>query len=223
MIYYGNLQGLKGAHLRREVDKWLGKVHLSDRSTNKVRSLSHGMRRRLMVAQAMIGDPELVLLDEPLNGLDPAEVANLRMLFQTRKKGQTLIISSHILTEVEAMCDYIAFVEKGRTIRQDRLEVIRRETTRIEYHVEQGPLPLEKLRKVLPTFTFSCASNETVLTVDYDGEQYTPAMVNVTVLRVLLDNSVGVIQVRRGTDLEALYLNTRSSHGDISGCSKMEP
>ena len=204
-----SLQGLEGTRLHRETDAWLERVHLADRARDKVRALSHGMRRRLTVAQALLDDPELLLLDEPMNGLDPVEVANLREVFRNRRDGQTLLISSHLLTEIEAVCDHIAFIEEGRTIRQDRLDVVRRETSSIRYRFEEGEIPLRRLRESLPEVTFSHSYGQSSLTAAFEAGRYTTAQVNQAVLSILLEAGLGVLEVRRGTDLESEYLRSR--------------
>jgi ABC-2 type transport system ATP-binding protein len=158
-----------------------------------------------------MGDPELVLLDEPMNGLDPAEMVNLRTLLQNRREGQTLVISSHLLTEIEAVCDHIAFVEQGRTVRQDRLEDIREETTRIQYRIDGGTVPMDALRSALPEVRFAHAFDQSTITATYADNDHSAAKVNRTVLHILLEAGVDVLDIQRGTDLESAYLHARKS------------
>lgn len=101
LAFYGRLQGIAGGEIKRAVDSVLEWVYLSDRKRSTIRALSHGMRRCVTIAQAFLGHPELILLDEPLNGLEPLEVVNIRNLIRERKGRQTIVISSHLLKEVE--------------------------------------------------------------------------------------------------------------------------
>ena len=110
----GRLQGLSSTAARESVRSVLAAVNLLDRATAPIRSLSHGMRKRLMAAQCFLGSPELVLLDEPMNGLDPEEAARLATLICSRGADCTVVISSHNLASLEKLCTHIAFVYDGK-------------------------------------------------------------------------------------------------------------
>jgi ABC-2 type transport system ATP-binding protein len=209
-MYYGSLQGIASGMLRDEVDRRLEEVHLSDRARHKVRTLSHGMRRRLTIAQALLGDPELVLLDEPMNGLDPREVANTRRLLHARRGKQTLVISSHLLTEVEAVCDHVAFMENGKRVRQGTLAEIVRNKHQITYHLESGPIPRKELEAALPGITVSISEDGHALCLGFARATLTTGHVNAVALPILLRNDVVVLEVRRGSSLEHEYLESRS-------------
>lgn len=111
------LQGLSANRARVEVSRVLSAVNLSDRVRASIRSLSHGMRKRLMVAQCFLGAPELVLLDEPMNGLDPEERVRMRDLIVGGGRERTVVVSSHNLVDLEKLCTHIAFVESGKVTR----------------------------------------------------------------------------------------------------------
>lgn len=102
------------------IDKVLELVGLQSRANDPVRSYSQGMRQRLGIAAAMLHDPELVILDEPTNGLDPQGIIELRRLIIRLKEemGKTVIVSSHILSEVEQMADSMAIIHQGRCVAQ---------------------------------------------------------------------------------------------------------
>jgi ABC-2 type transport system ATP-binding protein len=102
---------------RRRVDETLALVGLSERADDPVRGYSLGMRQRLGIAIALLKDPELLILDEPANGLDPAGIREVRELVrQLGGEGRTVFLSSHLLGEVEQVCDEVAIVSAGRTI-----------------------------------------------------------------------------------------------------------
>jgi ABC-2 type transport system ATP-binding protein len=95
----------------------LARVGLADRANEKVGTYSLGMRQRLGVARALLNDPELLVLDEPTNGLDPAGLAEFReMIRELVDEGRSVFISSHILSEVEKMADHLAIIEKGKVL-----------------------------------------------------------------------------------------------------------
>jgi ABC-2 type transport system ATP-binding protein len=102
---------------RRRVDETLELVGLSARAEDPVRGYSLGMRQRLGIAIALLKDPELLILDEPANGLDPAGIREVRELIrQLGDEGRTVFLSSHLLSEVEQVCDEVAILSAGRTI-----------------------------------------------------------------------------------------------------------
>ena len=97
----------------------LERVGILHRADDKVSKYSMGMRQRLGVAACLIGDPELLILDEPMNGLDPAGMADMReMIISLVAEGRTVVLSSHLLDEVERTCDAVAIVDKGKVVRQ---------------------------------------------------------------------------------------------------------
>jgi ABC-2 type transport system ATP-binding protein len=117
-----NLQILAAAREREARDRIepaLERVGIAHRADDKVAKYSMGMRQRLGVAACLIGDPELLILDEPMNGLDPAGMADMRdMIRGLVEEGRTVVLSSHLLDEVERTCDAVAIVDRGRVIRQ---------------------------------------------------------------------------------------------------------
>jgi ABC-type multidrug transport system ATPase subunit len=111
--------GSSGGHCsNREVDAALDRVGLIGRARDKVKSYSHGMRQRLGIALATLAQPDLVLLDEPTNGLDPKGMKEVREMIASlaREHGMTVFLSSHLLHEVEQVCTRIAVIDKGRLI-----------------------------------------------------------------------------------------------------------
>jgi ABC-2 type transport system ATP-binding protein len=102
-----------------EVNQLLQLVGLGDRADSKFRTYSLGMKQRLGIAYALLGKPELVFLDEPTNGLDPAGMAEVRALIpRLAKAGHTVVLSSHLLNEVEQVCDHVAILSRGQLIAQ---------------------------------------------------------------------------------------------------------
>ena len=114
LIGLAGLQGMASPDAKAAADSVLAKVNLLDRADASVRSLSHGMRKRVMTAQCFLGDPDLVLLDEPMNGLDPEEVVRFRNLILSRRESCTVIVSSHNLANLEKFCTHIAFIRDGK-------------------------------------------------------------------------------------------------------------
>ncbi|MDE3085869.1 MAG: ABC transporter ATP-binding protein [Acidobacteriota bacterium] len=117
-----NLQILAAAReheARDRIEPALERVGIAHRADDKVAKYSMGMRQRLGVAACLLGDPQLLILDEPMNGLDPAGMQDMReMILALVAEGRTVVLSSHLLDEVERTCDAVAIVDRGRVIRQ---------------------------------------------------------------------------------------------------------
>lgn len=116
--FYGALNGLHGTRLSRRSVELLKELDLASVAGRNAGKFSRGMLQRVGLAQALINDPELILLDEPTSALDPlGRIAVREILLETRKNGRTVFLSSHLLSEVEQICDRIAIVIRGRVAR----------------------------------------------------------------------------------------------------------
>jgi ABC-type multidrug transport system ATPase subunit len=208
LMFYGELQGLRRAEARRETDLLLERVHLSDRATSPTRSLSHGMRKRVMIAQCFLGQPDLILLDEPLSGLDPREAASMRDFFAESRGQRTVVISSHNLHEIEQLCDYVIFVENGRTVRQDTLDAITGRSAQITYLLGEGNSPdADALEQALPDLRVEYDPATRSLTCWYPEDLHQPSTVNHVLIPLLLQSGCPLLEVRRGERLERKYLH----------------
>jgi ABC-2 type transport system ATP-binding protein len=116
---HGRLFGLRGAPLEARIDTLLARVALTDAADRRLHTYSKGMIQRAGLAQALVNSPELVFLDEPTSGLDPLGRVLVRSIIEElRAAGTTVFLNSHLLGEVEATCDRVAFVKKGRVIEE---------------------------------------------------------------------------------------------------------
>jgi ABC-2 type transport system ATP-binding protein len=119
---HGRLHGLRGSTLQQRINHLLARVNLLDAQRKLLRHFSKGMAQRVGLAQALIGDPELLFLDEPTSGLDPlGRVLVRRIIEEVRARGSTVFLNSHLLSEVETTCNRVAFVKQGRIIQELRL------------------------------------------------------------------------------------------------------
>lgn len=115
--FYGHLFGLWGAGLDKRVDELLELVGMTHAKDLQLRKFSKGMLQRVGVAQALINDPELVVLDEPMSGLDPIGRKEVRdLILRLKESGKTVLFSSHILHDAEVLCDRVAMILKGRLV-----------------------------------------------------------------------------------------------------------
>ncbi|ENQ3106811.1 ABC-2 type transport system ATP-binding protein [Bacillus sp. 491mf] len=123
-------------------------VHLDERIHDKVKTYSLGMKQRLGIAQALLGSPKLLILDEPTNGLDPAGIRELREFVHTlvKEENMSVFISSHLLSEVQMICDRVAIINKGKVITVARVEeLVKQASDRVEWLVT----PLDKAKALL--------------------------------------------------------------------------
>ena len=130
-------QGISGRGEPSELDELLERVGLASRGGDRFQTYSLGMKQRLGLAYAMLGDPELLFLDEPTNGMDPEGMAEVRELVRgLGTGGRTVLLSSHLLHEVEQVCDSVTIISRGRLIAQgavaDLLRARRREQVRVK-------------------------------------------------------------------------------------------
>jgi ABC-2 type transport system ATP-binding protein len=117
------LADFDGGKRESRIDEVLDVVELRDRAKDRVGGYSHGMRQRLGIAASLLRDPQLLLLDEPTTGLDPAGMRDMRELIKLlAAQGITILLSSHILAEVEELCHRVAIIRRGRIIYEGRLD-----------------------------------------------------------------------------------------------------
>ncbi len=206
LTYFARLQGISPSHIEKAVSTVLDWVHLSDRAAAQIRTLSHGMRRRVVIAQAFLGEPALVMLDEPMSGLDPREVANMRQLLKERPGSQTIIISSHNLHEIERICDHVAFIRKGKLVRQTKVSDVTGRHHVVSYHIAMDAVvDLAPLGRQMPEAVFEMA-HPGKLVCRFAGSTLSLQDVNSRVLAYLIQRHIPVFEVTRGDALESVYI-----------------
>jgi ABC-2 type transport system ATP-binding protein len=149
LVFAGRLSGLSGQDARKQAAALLEKVGLAGRADRPVRRFSKGMVQRLGLAQALLGDPETVILDEPMSGLDPIGRKDVRdLILALREEGRTVLFSTHILSDVEAICDRVGIIVDGRLTDCGALaDLVAPGARAVELIVEKLPQALEeKLR-----------------------------------------------------------------------------
>jgi len=121
--FYGRLCGLRGKALRARIDELLALVGLEDARDRRLGGYSKGMLQRIGLAQALVQDPRLLILDEPTAGVDPIGSREIRdLLFKLRERGITVFLCSHLLEQVQEVCDRIGIIYRGRMVREGTLE-----------------------------------------------------------------------------------------------------
>jgi ABC-2 type transport system ATP-binding protein len=122
LTFVGEARGLRGDALEKAVGTAIEKTGIGEMANRLIRNLSKGYRQRVGIAQAIITDPPVIILDEPTVGLDPRQIIEIRGLIRDLGKDHTVILSSHILTEIAEVCDTVIIMSKGRIVASDTLE-----------------------------------------------------------------------------------------------------
>lgn len=126
MVYYGRLKGLSKKESLEQSKVLLDQVGLGNEMFKRVGYFSHGMKTRLGIAQALLNDPKILILDEPTNGLDPVGIRQIRQILrECNNEGITIFLSSHNLLEIQEICTHIGILDKGKLIAESTIEKIR--------------------------------------------------------------------------------------------------
>lgn len=147
--YAASLHGVKQSERAKRIRLAIDKTELASKATDIIATLSRGFRQRVGVAQTMLHEPRLLILDEPTNGLDPTQVRHMRELIRTLAKNATVIISTHILQEVQAICDRVIIIRNGKKALDATMAELRM-GKRLLVSVDANPATALKLFKSLP-------------------------------------------------------------------------
>jgi ABC-2 type transport system ATP-binding protein len=184
------------------IDEMLALVGLTDAANKRVKAYSQGMRQRLGIGLALLGEPEMLVLDEPTNGLDPSGMREIRQLLRRLADGGTTVfVSSHLLSEVEAMCDRVGVLSRGRLVAEGPPGALRGSVERLRVEVDDVE---RALRTLAPLEGVTVAAGElpgsVVVHLDRDA---TASMVNVALVKA--DVAVSALMPERDT-LEDVFL-----------------
>ena len=180
LLIYGRYFDLPRAVIRERADELLTFVQLRDRRDDRVDPLSGGMKRRLIVARALINQPELLLLDEPTTGLDPqARHLLWERLYSLKRQGVTLVLTTHYMDEAEQLCDRLVIMDRGRIVAEGSpRELIQRHSTRdvVELRFETAEAPHAALPRLAETGERVEVLNDRVLVYTGDGDAVAGAL-----------------------------------------------
>ncbi len=215
--FWAELYGLPRQEADRQIDRVLRLVDMASRAHSPVGTYSKGMRRRLAVARALVNRPELVIMDEPTAGLDPAARAQLRELLENlvALEGITVFLASHDLAEVQKLCQRVAILARGEVILSGTLEELRREQQpqlAVSLASSASGLLPDSLRQALEALPFvqgvDLCGGELCLTLKEDSPDH-----RATVVDLLVSRGARISQVRQvSRSLEEVYLATMQQH-----------
>jgi ABC-2 type transport system ATP-binding protein len=200
------LQGFSAAAARAEAARVLQMVLLADAARKPPETLSHGMLKRIAIAQTFLGAPELVLLDEPTAGLDPATASEMKSLIRSLDKERTFIVSSHNLKDIEELCGSVVILDHGKIVEHRKVSELVARTSCLTFRLEADPPEaiVGKLTAVpLVTRVELGRPGERRLAVHFRDEgEGGGSITQIAVLQALTAAGVGMIEMTRGQSLQ---------------------
>ena len=210
LTYFGKVYRMGSNEIDRRIKETLQLVRLSEWEHKKIGTFSTGMQRRLTIAKAILHEPDNLVLDEPVLGLDPEGIRDVRELIRRfRSEGMTVFLSSHLLGEVAEVCDTVVFLNKGKVVSSDSIESIGR-------GMQHGVVDVKFLRPLSQEETEKLRTIELIRSVDvkdntaqlgYDGKPES----SVQILRRLVSSNLDVVSYHvEGSGLEDYYVSVMS-------------
>lgn len=192
----------------KRIDEVLELVDLHNEKKKKATALSMGMKQRLGIAMAIFHDPKLLILDEPLNGLDPQGIFEMRKLFQhLNEQGKTIFLSSHILSELEKTATHIGIIEGGHMIFQGTKNEL---LSKVEKEVVLKVNPVEKALSLLQNTFFATLNNMNKISVKINDDKEFNGL-----LTTLIQNGIEIYDIEsQSTNLEQIFINLISKNHD---------
>ncbi len=168
LCYQAALKGIPPPLQEQQALQVIRQTQLCEKGTSPIRTLSRGQRQRVGVARALLGEPNILILDEPTNGLDPSQITQMRQLIRNAAERATVLVSTHILQEVEAVCDRVLILRDGKLVVDQPLDELQR-SSRLRVVVDQpGDAARAVLEKIAPL-----ESDDECYLLDFSGEAVT--------------------------------------------------
>ena len=203
LFLFARLSGMSATESQIETNRVLNLMSLTEKRNEKVSSLSQGMKIRLAIAQTLIGDPPILILDEPTAGLDPKMVQEFRNLIERLRGSTTILISSHVLSELENLCDHVIIIDKGKLVKQGPLKDLTKRQSQIVFELNGLKQHYETLIKDFTQYTFEFT--EPKLTLKLDQSNMDIAKVNREIFSWCITKEVDVLSISSQKSLENTY------------------
>jgi ABC-2 type transport system ATP-binding protein len=172
--FHGRLAGMDRHLLARRVLEVLEQVGLSERARSRVREFSKGMQQRLGIAQAILHDPDLIILDEPTSALDPLGRRDVRdLILHLKSQGKTVFLNSHLLSEVEMVCDEVAILRGGKVQRQGDLDMLLQLHPVVDVELR---VPSERVMQAVRAMSAVLSQDGTRFTAEVQSDEDIPAL-----------------------------------------------
>jgi len=216
LVFFRRLEGASPEQAQEDVERTLEAVGLAGYGKRGIHSLSHGMQKRLGIAQAFLGSPEVILLDEPTSGLDPQNARQIRDLVLELRSRATTVISSHNLAEIQELCDHVAILDGGKLVVAGTVEEITRSGKELELELpraltadeEATLLGIEGVKNIAGR-----SAGRYMLTLDPGTATDGTDAIIAAVLRRLLESGITPRRVYEGQSLESRFLKLTGAAG----------
>ena len=209
LAFFRQLDGIGKTEAEKEAKRTLERVGLGDYIKRRVHSLSHGMIKRLGLAQAFLGEPEVILLDEPTSGLDPQNARMIRDLVREMQSRATVVLSSHNLAEIQELCDHVAILDEGRLVTAGSVREITRAGKTIDLELSR-PITTEENQRLVALFGIGAVEDlgptRYRLLLDLAEENTDEDAVLASLLRALLEMGITPRGLQEGNTLEDVFL-----------------
>ena len=208
--FVAGIKGVKKADRKQQIESAMERLRITDMRKRLIRNLSKGYKQRVGFAQALLGNPKILILDEPTVGLDPSQVIEVRNLILDLKKDHSIIFSSHILAEVSAVCERVVIINKGEIMAIDTIENLRKSmvsknqlSLKVEGDKDKVVRLLKDIRGVGDITDINFISTGVyTYKVEIETED-----IRKEILSVLVANDCGVMEVSMATlDLEQVFM-----------------
>ena len=203
LTYYAELSGLPNPE--SEAKQALERVQLPETWNVQAGALSHGMHKRVSMAQALMGSPPVIFLDEPTAGLDPKIAASVRGVIRDLKGQHTVVVSSHNLQELEELCDATAILDKGKLVSASTMAELTGQMAEFRVQIACGQVPIDELKALTGVKDARVEANN-VLCVAFDSSAVQPEEIITRAVGLLAQKNVLFLTVWRGKRLEERVL-----------------
>lgn len=206
--YFGRLAGMEDKDLNPRIDQYLKLVDMEKARKMKIKKYSKGMMQRLGLAQSMLNNPELIFLDEPTDGVDPVGRKEIRdILVDLKSKGVTVFLNSHILAEVELVCDRVAILNKGVLVKEGNVEELT--TTEDTYRFHTSDLDEKATHELLNSYKVTLKSHNEFLYMTESLENMNSLIDFLRAHKILIHS----VNLERSS-LESMFINLISSQNN---------
>ena len=203
--FFAELSDVPNKSLDEEVKYVLNKVDLYGQRFTKPPKLSHGMTKRLAIAQALLGDPDIILLDEPISGLDPKNAYEFKKLIIELGKEKTIVISSHVMADVSEMCEIIGIIHDGKMLFEGHISEITDINSKVNFRISKTVNHglLDTIPEIIDK---SYDEKKKILTISFDEKEISLESINKKIFNLLSNENIGIYEITLGKSLKKVSL-----------------
>ena len=216
--FMAEIKGLKRAERKKKVIDLISKLNLGEVENKIIKNLSKGFKQRVSLAGVLVGNPEVLILDEPNVGLDPKQIIEVRNLITSLKGNHTILLSSHILTEINQICERVIIIDKGKIVATDTTENLKKKKKKniINIVVEDPDNNIEKIKDDIKEITeVKFISKKSQNEKEYQLEVEAGADIRKELMSKLSEFNITIVELKKAkSTLEDVFVNLVDEKGD---------